>query len=216
MQTTAHPTEEHLIAYADGSLPSGLSVLVASHLTYCPACRARVARFETVGGALLAEEAVAGVAAPDRGAVFARIDALPEPRQAAAPAVAAGGGIFPAPLRAILGGDAESIRWRFLLPGLSEHRIAGFEGEDVSLLRARPGTKILAHTHEGEESTLVLAGMLRDGGRIYRAGDVAEADASHDHRPEIVGDETCICLVVLSGRMRFTGSVGRALNLLTH
>ena len=32
-----------------------MSLLVASHLTYCPACRDKAARLEALGGALLAE-----------------------------------------------------------------------------------------------------------------------------------------------------------------
>jgi putative transcriptional regulator len=65
----------------------------------------------------------------------------------------------------------------------------------------------------GEEATLVLTGRMRDGAREFGRGDVALADASHDHHPRIVGNETCVCLVVLTGPMRFTGPVGRALNL---
>ena len=122
---------------------------------------------------------------------------------------------MPYPLLERLGGDAERIRWRFILPGLADHRLDGFEEEQVILLRGKPGVRILPHTHSGEEATLVLAGRLRDGGREYQRGDVALADHTHDHRPEIVGNETCVCLVVLTGRLRFTGPIGRALNLLT-
>lgn len=213
MEVKAHPSDDRLMAYADGSLSDGLALLVASHLTYCPRCRTAVERMELLGGAMIADQAPAGIAAPDRGRVLARLaeEEAPEPT----PPVAHDR-ILPAPLRQVLGTGVDAIRWRFLLPGLSEHRIEGFEGEDVSLLRARPGTRILAHTHEGEESTLVLCGQLKDGDAVYRRGDVAAADAADDHRPEIVGDEVCICLIVLSGRMRFTGSFGRALNFFTH
>ncbi|MBA3326136.1 MAG: zf-HC2 domain-containing protein [Rhodobacteraceae bacterium] len=55
--TLAHATPELLTAYADGSLSEGLSLLVASHLTFCPACRRRVARLEALGGALLCDGA---------------------------------------------------------------------------------------------------------------------------------------------------------------
>jgi putative transcriptional regulator len=207
MREMAHPSAPRLLAYANGTLPDGLALLVASHLTYCPRCRDRVERLETLGGAFLASTEPA-VAPPDRAAVLARIDAEEAPA-----AETPRDPVFPEPLRRILAGGADAIRWRFLLPGLSDHRLEGFEGEDVYLLRARPGARILSHTHEGEETTLVLSGALQDGDRVFRPGDVSEADASHDHRPTIIGDEVCICLVVMTGRMRFTGSVGRALNL---
>ncbi len=42
-----------LIDYAAGSAPEPVSLLVATHLTFCPSCRQHVARLEDVGGALL-------------------------------------------------------------------------------------------------------------------------------------------------------------------
>jgi putative transcriptional regulator len=122
---------------------------------------------------------------------------------------------LPAPLRERLGCGADSVRWSFRLPGLSEHRMDGFEGEAVSVLRARPGVRIPAHTHSGAETTLILTGQMRDGGQVYSRGDVSSADEDDDHCPEIVGTEICFCLVVLSGKLRFTGLFGRALNLLS-
>jgi putative transcriptional regulator len=213
MYVDAHPSNERLMAYATGTLPPGLSVLVASHLTFCTTCRDRVARFEAIGGALLSAEAPAPMSGVAREHVLARLDE-PAGVEEATPAVA--DPVLPAPLREILGRGIGEIRWRFLLPGLAEYRIEGFSGEEVSLLRARPGTRILAHTHEGEESTLVLAGALQDDGRVYTRGSVVACDSTHNHRPEIVGEETCICLIVMTGRMRFTGTVGRALNLFSH
>lgn len=210
--TTAHVTPELLAAYADGSMSDGMSLLVASHLTYCPECRSRVARLEAVGGAFIAVEEPE---APDPAClsrVLERLDTgMDEPN---APQAVGSDLPLPRPILARLGPEASDIHWRFLLPGLSDHKLSGFDGEDVSLLRAKPGVRILPHTHSGDEATLVLTGQLRDGERIYGRGDVALADEHDNHRPEIVGDETCICLVVLTGRMRFTGPIGRALNLL--
>ena len=50
-----HAPNALIADYAAGALPPGMSLLVASHLTYCPACRDKVARLEALGGALLAE-----------------------------------------------------------------------------------------------------------------------------------------------------------------
>ncbi len=212
--TTAHATPDILTAYADGSLSEGMSLLVASHLTFCPECRARVARLEALGGALLSG-GDAAVPSPDcLAGALARIDAGPT-----APAARGfepdPGSPMPSPLRVRIGRCATEIRWRFLLPGLSEYRLDGFVDEEVRLLRARPGVRILQHTHDGEEATLVLTGAMRDGDRVFGRGDVTLANETDDHHPQIVGSETCICLVVLSGPMRFTGPLGRALNLFT-
>jgi putative transcriptional regulator len=210
---SAHANPELLAAYADGSLSDGMSLLVASHLTFCPACRDRVRRLETLGGALLSE---GDSVAPAPDCLARALERLDRPDAVPSPVLPAAepGSPLPAPLRARIGIPGDEIRWAFRLPGLSEYRLDGFDGEEVSLLRARPGVRILSHTHTGEEATLVLTGALRDGDRVYQRGDVALADESHDHHPEIVGDEVCICLVVLSGPMRFTGTVGRALNFL--
>jgi putative transcriptional regulator len=171
-----------------------------------------VARLEALGGALLASGEAAETSPGCLAGALARIAVAERP--AATPAPAPDPTLpLPAPLRARLGIAACDIRWRFLLPGLSDYRLDGFEGEEVRLLRARPGLRILQHTHAGDEATLILTGQMRDGDRVYARGDVALADETHDHHPQIVGSEPCVCLVVLSGPMRFTGRVGRALNL---
>jgi putative transcriptional regulator len=209
-----HLNDELLAAYATGSTSEGMSLLTAAHLTYCPACRAEVEAIENLSGAVLAEFAVSEPA-PDLASVLHAIDASNEAEPASASVAADPGSPLPLPVRERLGRPMEDLRWRFLMPGMSECRIEGFDGEEVRLLRARPGVRIPGHTHSGDEATLILTGEMRDGDRVFRRGDLALADHHDDHRPEIVGDEVCVCLVVLSGRMRFTGPLGRALNLFT-
>ena len=213
--TLAHATPELLTAYADGSLSEGLSLLVASHLTFCPACRRRVARLEAFGGALLCDGASVAPAPACLAGALARIGCDEAGHEVPEPPARIAGSPLPAPLRARLGFEAEAIRWRFLLPGLSEHRLQGFEGEEVLLLRARPGARIPQHTHAGVEATLILTGRMRDGDREFARGDLALADETDEHRPRIEGSEPCMCLVVLTGPLQFTGPVGRALNLFT-
>ncbi|HEY5084509.1 MAG TPA: hypothetical protein VII48_08315, partial [Rhizomicrobium sp.] len=48
-----HPDEPLLLAYASGSADEAFSLIVATHMTYCAACRAQVAKLETIGGTLL-------------------------------------------------------------------------------------------------------------------------------------------------------------------
>ncbi|MEM9048894.1 MAG: ChrR family anti-sigma-E factor [Pseudomonadota bacterium] len=208
-----HPTDDMLLGYASGSLSDGLSLLVASHLTYCAPCRARVAQLEGLGGALLVREEDEAVAAPSLDTVLARLGAQDVPairRETTRVADT----VLPATLQARIGGNEREIPWKFRIPGLSEHVLESETGESVSLLRARPGVKMLSHTHHGDEATLVFSGAMRDGDRVYRAGDVAVADETDEHRPEIVGDETCYCLIVMTGSMRFTGRFGKMLNFL--
>ena len=116
------------------------------------------------------------------------------------------GGPLPMPIRRALDVSFDGITWKFRLPGVHEYPLEAFEDE-------RPGTSMLSHTHEAEELTLVLSGQMEDGGRTYRRGDVAVADRSDHHQPQVTGNEVCVCLIVMTGAMRFTGPVGRALNI---
>lgn len=211
-----HPHPEMLFDYAAGGLSDGLSLVVAAHLTFCPACRAEVARAEALGGATLAGTGAEGIAAPSLDAVLARLDL--EPVAASAPAARLPAGrrsVLPAPILRRLGTDESGLAWKFRMPGLHEYVIEDGGPEAISLLRARPGAGMLAHTHRGDEATLVLSGEMQDRDAVLRRGDVSFADEADDHRPRIVGTEVCYCLIVMSGNLRFTGPFGRVLNIFT-
>jgi len=213
--TDYHMSADTLAGYAAGTMSDGVSLLVAGHLTYCAACREEVARIEALGGSLLEAEDNSGAEAigdgPSLEATLALIEAAPEFDVDAPPQYR--GENIPGSILAAIGANEDEIKWKFRFPGLSVYDFTGFEGETVQLLRAKPGTTIPSHTHNGEEATLVLTGQLQDGEVVLGAGDVMQADHHHDHTPKIIGDEVCICLIVMSGKMKFTGPLSRALNL---
>lgn len=214
---SAHPTDDVLFEYASGALGDGMSLLVASHLTFCSDCRSSTEADEAIGGALLSGEEPSNDA-PDLLSVLARIE---NAKAEAETAVSDDpDSPLPRPLREAVGVNFNSIQWRTRLPGLSEYVLSSGQDADgremkVSLLKARPGVKIPSHTHEGDEATLVLCGAMEDDGVVYRKGDVALSDDHHDHQPKILDEGVCICLIVQNGRLRFTGTFGRALNLFT-
>lgn len=204
---------EQLAAYAAGATSEGMTLLIASHLTYCPECRRAVAEYEAVSGALfMGEQKDPLVAAPSLEACMTALDA---DGPAVAEPVAVPHTPLPLPIRHAVGAAIDDLPWKFRMPGLHECTLDGYEGEHVSLMRIRPGVGVFDHTHEGEEATLVLSGAMEDGGTVYRRGDVALNDHNDDHHPKIVGDEVCYCLIVMTGHLRFTGPVSRALNLFT-
>ncbi len=210
--TQAHPKFEHLEGYANGALSEGMSLLVAAHLTYCPDCRGEVDRIERLGAALMmASETPDAIRPPSLEACMSALDTPVEEDRM----VDDSQGVLPMPLRRALPASLDEANWQFRLPGLHEYVLSDYDGEHVSLLRARPGVSIFHHTHKGEEATLILSGAMEDGDQVFRRGDVALADETHQHKPKIVGDEVCYCLVVMSGSLRFTGPVGLALNLFT-
>ncbi len=207
--STKHPSGDLLASYATGHVTDGVALAVAAHLTYCAKCRHVVAAQEAVAGALLAAEEAEG--AVEVGSVMARLDEpepAPEPKDAPLSA-----GPLPLPVAAAIGRNFDDIPWRFKLPGVSAFDFQSEDGETVSLLKVRPGTRIPQHTHNVEELTVVFAGELVDGDKRYCVGDMAIADDSVDHHPSAGGTETCICLAVVNGGLRFTGPLGRALNL---
>ena len=203
-------TDDLVRDYAAGLTSPGIALLVASRMERAPAARSAAARTERLGGALLGEAPAAEMSGDALDAVFGRIataEAGPAPRHF-------DGGPLPDALMPAIGRDFDRIPWRFRLPGVSEYRLDGFEGEHVSLLRARPGASVPQHTHEGQEATLILTGAMEDGGRVLGPGEVAINDEEDEHKPRIVGTEICHCLIVMSGALHFTGRFGRALNLL--
>ena len=204
---TAHPLPAMLRDYANGCAPEGAALLVAAHLTYCADCRREVERFEALNAMMLTveDEQMVNDAALDR--VLARLD---EPARDAP--IVVRDAMLPGPVAQAFG-RFEDIRWRFVMPGVSRCDLPSAGDEEISLLRVRPGVGVPAHTHTGVESTLVLCGALQDRGATYAKGDVAVADSADDHHPRAAAGADCVCLAVMTGSLRFTGPLGRALNI---
>ena len=215
MMTTTHPSDEVLELYANGSLSEGMDTFVKGHLHFCPICREKVELLEMVAGELLIEEsAAAELSSNSYQSVLEKIieNETKEPQEKEGNIQ---GGVMPRMINNLVGKTSDEIPWRFRLPGISDYQISNRDGEEISLLKAEPGAKIFQHTHDGEEATLVLSGALQDGESVLRAGDVSIVDENHTHNPSIIGNEPCICLIVMAGKVRFTGRFTRAFNLLT-
>jgi len=203
MKHGPHAPTELIADYAAGVLSPGMDLLVASHLSYCPCCRERVAALESIGGALLAAAEPAEPTPHCLAGALARLE-MPElcerPRtDRSAP--------LPPLLSLCLDRPVCDLRWRSVQPGLAEFRLDGFAREAVGLMRARPGTSIRAPGQCGRESRLVLAGNLRAGSRTYARGDLVLPAANREHCPEAVGGESCLCLVVQPEATETAGAV---------
>jgi putative transcriptional regulator len=191
-----HPSEETLFAHAAGGLDEAFRVVVATHLAGCARCRASVLMAERVGGAVLEEMADAALSAGALNRAMARLDdPAPSPPP---PAVAPPG--MPAALAGYTIG-----RWRGVAPGLSMAGVlAPARGRaGLHLLRIAPGMRMADHGHAGLELTAVLRGAFEDDSGTYRAGDVAENAEDADHVPVAIGEETCVCLIAIAGKLRF-------------
>lgn len=210
---TGHPTDDLLMAYAAGTLTTGAGLIVATHLTYCPACRRALAALDAVGGALLETLPPEPVSADRRAEAMARLDepagddAPPPPAPAPAGRVA-----LPAEIRRRFGADVDAMHWRPVLRGVDQIMLGLGDGTRTRLMRIRAGRAVPAHTHRGLELVCVLDGGFTDTTGRYGPGDLAIADESVDHRPTADPDADCICLAVTEHPVRLTGRFWRLLN----
>lgn len=200
-------SDELLLDYASGSLAEGWSIAVATHLALCPQSRARLARIEAAGGALLDMVDVDEKSDLDtswqsmRARLAASGTAEEKPKPAANPAITP---IVPEPLRSYLGCDVDQLQWKPLGRGAYHIPIKTGDGEtSVRLLRIPAGKPVPEHSHGGRELTLVLKGSFHDGHARFARGDLEEADETLQHQPIADKGEDCICLAVTDAPLRF-------------
>jgi len=202
MPVSHHPRSDILLAYATGHLGEASSLLVASHLTLCPACRATVGRMEAIGGAVLESLPSQGSHQAGLSQLMARLDLPTTQDNAPATAIApvdSSVAALPRPLHPYVTGRT----WKRL--GNVEFITLTTTGRGVGrLLRIPAGGSLPFHGHTGAEQVLVLAGGFHDGVGNYVRGDVASADPTLAHAPVAHTTETCVCMTVNEGMVLFT------------
>ncbi len=206
MTIAHHTSAETLAQFAAGTLSEGAALVVKTHLSYCPLCRERAARFEAVGGALLDELPPAELSPGVFDRTMAALDAAALNTAPVAPRPAQPGDIvLPPPLR-----EYRVKNWRWLGPGVRWAAV-DIRDENVFLIRVEPGKSLPQHTHTGTEYACVIAGAFTDETGRYGPGDMAEAGSELEHVPVVEKGQDCICLFALEGKMRFTGFFPRLL-----
>nr|WP_211105597.1 cupin domain-containing protein [Azospirillum melinis] len=208
-----------MIGYASGQERAGKSLLVATHLAYCPDCRQRVASYEALCGNWFEELPCAAHDGLD--AVLDRMDSLltaalapPEPAPVEPPAAERTcGRLVPEPLRSWLPDAIDTATddgsWREISKGVW---LSGWErtlsGTTIRLLRMASDAPVPAHRHTADELLLVLRGAFRDEYGSYGLGDVAHYVAGTDHYARGASEEDCICLFLLDGDLIFLDEDG--------
>lgn len=202
-----HLTDAILMAYAAGNLTEAFSLMVASHVSLCDECRARLESFDALGGALLEEQDDTVPLAEDSlAATLARItaqDSTPQPARPRRP------GVLPAPLQDYVGGDLDRIRWRPVGMGVKQAILKTGPGASARLLFIPAGMAMPDHGHHGTEMTMVLQGAFSDEHEYFARGDVEIADEDIQHTPVADISEDCICLAVTDASLRFTSLLPR-------
>jgi putative transcriptional regulator len=206
MNVTRHPSDAALAAFASASLDEGRSLVLATHLSFCPTCRKAVRTLEHVAGALLDQTAPASLNEGALGRTLARIGEVETPMK---PALgAASTDALPALLSRYALGPwrwiGRGIRWRSVdVPTEPSNR--------VLLLDAAPGARLHRHRHAGTEWVCVLEGAFRDDLGRCGPGDFDEADDTVEHAPAAEDGAHCVCLIALNGSFELQGWLGRLL-----
>lgn len=193
------------MAYAAGTLPEAFSLVVATHMSLCDDCRARMSAFEAVGGAVIDSCDAVALADDALMACFAKIDAGLPPQRPVAKRI----GVLPGPLVDYIGGGLSDVKWRNLGMGVRQAILPTAKGASARLLYIPAGQAVPDHGHRGLEMTLVLQGAFRDESDRFGPGDVEIADEAMEHTPVAEAGMDCICLAATDAPLRFNALIPR-------
>lgn len=203
-----HLTDALLLGYAAGNLPEAFSLVVATHISMCDDCRARLASFEAVGGAVLEEEPDCTMAPDSLDATMRLISETPEEKPGVS-CVPDRGGLLPRPLCDYVGGDVDAVRWTSAGSKVRQAILPTSREATVRLLHIPAGVAMPDHGHKGMEMTLVLQGAFEDSDGHFGRGDVEIANEELNHTPVAAQGEDCICLVATDAPLKFSGLLPR-------
>lgn len=207
--TRHHPDSLSLMEYSAGNLSDPHALCIRLHLERCPQCRSRVDTLDSLGAVMMDHQPKVSVADTSFDQLMARIDSTPEP----SPEVVARPKVDP--LMKLLGEDINDLPWKRQLADVSVLDISDkFPGQNerVVLQKLVSGGKAPAHTHRGDETTIVLQGAFSDQNGVFNQWDFVVLNEEDEHRPVAVGCEDCITLSVLSAPLKLTGTFTRLLN----
>lgn len=206
--TQHHPDSLSLMEYSAGNLSAPHALCVRLHLEQCAHCRSRVDMLDSLGAVMMEQQPQVSVSSTMFDDILARIDELPqEPVQPARRV---------SPLEKLLGSaDVNSLPWKRQLGDVSvldiSDRFPG-QSEQVVLQKLTAGGKAPAHTHRGEETTIVLQGAFSDTKGVFNQWDFVVLTDSDEHKPVALQGDDCITLSVLSAPVKLTGTFTRMLN----
>ena len=202
-----HLNDALLMGYAAGHLSEACGLVVATQVTMCDDCRARLESFEALGGAVIEAEDETAVSTDALARMMARL----EVPVVSAPPKAPRKTSLPSPVAAYVGGDLDAVKWRALGGGVRQAILLTGPKATVRLLHIPAGQAVPDHGHRGMELTLVLRGAFRDATDRFGPGDLEIAGEDLAHKPVAEAGEDCICLAATDAPLRFAGLMPRLL-----
>ena len=110
----------------------------------------------------------------------------------------------------------KEIKWKSFKDVKVASILPKANNEKLELIHVMPGAKIPQHTHEGNESFLVLHGSYSDEYGNYKQGSVQVRSDDHNHTPIGHAQTGCIGLAYTHGKIKFSGKFGKLLNLIAN
>ncbi|MBW4935498.1 ChrR family anti-sigma-E factor [Marinobacter sp. F4206] len=207
--TRHHPDSLSLMEYSAGNLSEPHALCIRLHLDECPQCRSRVDTLDSLGAVMMEHQPKVSVSETMFDDILSKIDSTPAEPAPTLPVSRM------SPLEKLLGEDINKLPWKRQLGDVSVLDITDrFPGqrEQVVLQKLSAGGKAPAHTHRGEETTIVLQGAFADQKGVFNQWDFVVLNEQDEHKPVAVGCEDCITLSVLSAPVKLTGTFTRMLN----
>lgn len=207
-----HPSEDILAQFVSGELPAAVSVAVAIHVEMCSCCQQKVAHYTEQAAQLSLVEAdtESSMSALDLDDMFAQItqdESLESVPMKLSSTLQWGDKqiVVPTALQQL-----EFSDWS----GLGKINRSRVKLDDdsnrSSLLHIEAGGEIPAHTHTGQELTVLLDGSFKDEMGEYHRGDFIWLNTEHQHQP--ISEEGCLCYAVVTDPLHFTEGLSRLLN----
>lgn len=206
MTINHHLDESTIMSFAAGSLPAAFAIVASGHIDHCTYCRAKVARAQSLGGAMLDNVEAVPLAHGAANNLLERLEA--EDRNALNDSPApecADDDVLPPAVASLLGSPLSDVSWKRAGRGISTYQ---FDlGENAAgklfLMNIAAGRKVPEHGHTGHEVTLVLSGAYNDKCGRFARWDVADLDPDVEHQPVVENGEDCLCLVAVERPARF-------------
>ncbi len=123
---------------------------------------------------------------------------------------------LPITLRSHLKNNNNEVKWKSFKDVKVASLLPKENNEKLELIHVMPGAKIPQHTHEGNESFLVLHGSYSDEYGSYKQGSVQVRSDDHDHTPVGHAQTGCIGLAYTHGKIKFSGKFGKLLNIIAN
>ena len=216
-----HPSSEMLLNHSMGKTNEAESLIISSHIAYCSACKAEVAKYENIGGFYLKNHEELKVSKSLWNNLLNKIEDTKQDVEEKnfvdykiKTRLDQKGVRIPSFLQQYLPNATDTKNWSSAINNVKYYNInfrdSVYKGK---MLEIPPGKIMPKHSHEGLEATMVFHGGYSDESGDYNKGDLVILDDNEEHTPISSEKTGCICLVIYSGSLKFKGILGSILNL---